>query len=360
MARCQDSLPRIPYPNNMGVVRYVLALSVFIAHFNELTGSGICFPVSSYTGVGGFFALSGFLVYGSFMKTGHVGDYVRKRAIRLLPAYFATVLFFALVLSLCSTLPVWRYFTSGHFWRYLAANLSFMNFAGPTLPGVFDDLRISAVNGSLWTMKVEWALYLSVPVVAFAIRKTRCRHLLAFTMIYLLSVGYRIWMYGLYRSTGNPIYEILGRQFIGQLMYFYCGVAVYFIFPFFMRHRNIFLLAAVAAVFFQSHIPYYGIAVGPAAVTIIVIYLSLTGKWGSREAKHDNVSYNIYLIHFPVIQIAISLGLTQIWGTTATFALCGVAIVLMSVLMNRYVEKPIMGYFRAGGRNNAAAHRVRR
>ena len=128
MVHCQKKLPVIPFPNNMGVVRYVLALRVFMAHFNELTGSGIYFPVSSYTGVGGFFALSGFLVYGSFMKTELAGDYIRKRAIRLLPAYFTALVFFAAMLCVCSTLSVGQYFTSGHFWRYLAANLSFMNF----------------------------------------------------------------------------------------------------------------------------------------------------------------------------------------------------------------------------------------
>lgn len=62
----------VPYnisvPNNMGMVRYVLAIAVIIAHYNELVGANIYFPVTSYVAVGGFFSLSGFLIYGSFLK----------------------------------------------------------------------------------------------------------------------------------------------------------------------------------------------------------------------------------------------------------------------------------------------------
>ena len=43
--------------NNMDLVRYYLALSVLIAHFNYLTGFEIPWPTNSFTGVGGFFAV---------------------------------------------------------------------------------------------------------------------------------------------------------------------------------------------------------------------------------------------------------------------------------------------------------------
>lgn len=37
----------IPVPNNMGVVRYVLAFSVIVAHFNTLVGGDVWFPITS-------------------------------------------------------------------------------------------------------------------------------------------------------------------------------------------------------------------------------------------------------------------------------------------------------------------------
>ena len=85
---------------------------------------------------------------------------------RILPPYWATVVLFAILLGFCSASP--DYFLSGQFWKYLIANLCFVNFVEPALPGVFDGMEVTAVNGSLWTMKVEWMLYLSMPFASYA------------------------------------------------------------------------------------------------------------------------------------------------------------------------------------------------
>lgn len=72
-------------------------------------------------------------------------------------------------LVFASDLTPAQYFTDSGLIKYLAANLSFLNFLHPTLPGVFQGQEFvnPAVNGSLWTMKIEWALYLSVPLIYF-------------------------------------------------------------------------------------------------------------------------------------------------------------------------------------------------
>lgn len=82
----------IPVPNNMGMVRYLLAFAVVVAHFNGLVGADIRFPFTSYTAVGGFFALSGFLIYGSYLRRRNLRAYIVSRMVRLLPAYFFIVL----------------------------------------------------------------------------------------------------------------------------------------------------------------------------------------------------------------------------------------------------------------------------
>ena len=112
----------------MDLVRYYLALSVLIAHFNYLTGFDIPWPTSSFTGVGGFFALSGFLVFGSFLKKRSVKIYLERRARRILPPYFFIVLLCAIGLVAVSDLSFSDYFQSEQWRKYMLANLSFLNF----------------------------------------------------------------------------------------------------------------------------------------------------------------------------------------------------------------------------------------
>lgn len=340
----------IPTPNNMGIVRYILALAVMIAHFNSVTGGELWFPVSSYDGVGGFFGMSGFLIYGSFLKRERLKPYVVSRAVRLLPAYFSTVIFFSLSLALISSLPPAQYFLSAHFWKYEVCNLVFLNFLEPTLPGVFTGNAIEAVNGSLWTMKVEWCLYLSVPVVAYLIRKLKMDSTLMFVIIYVLSVVWRLVFFSLYDETGNEAYMILSRQFGGQMMYFYAGVLIYFYFDTFIRYRYWILPFALALALFTEHGTFLHTALRPAAITSLVIWFSMIGRWGVWCGKHDNVSYNMYLIHFPVIQILAYESIAERVGNAWTFVIYLLLVVLLSVLLNRYIERPIQRRYRQRAR----------
>lgn len=331
----------IPFPNNMGVIRYILALAVIVEHFNILTGGDIYFPFTSYQAVGGFFTLSGFLIYGSYLKKRKFLPYITSRMIRLLPAYFFVVLAFAVGLVGVSSLPPGEYFINSGFWKYLAANLSFMNFLQPSLPGVFEGFEVPAINGSLWTLKVEWMLYLSVPLAVWIIGKFRNRATLTFVIIFVVSVSYGIFFRYLYVETGKQIYEILGRQMFGQLSFFYCGVMVYKWFDVFMRYR--WYLIAVAAAWFlvTTHGDYLAILFDPIAFTILVIGFSMIGKWGTWEGKHDNVSYNMYLVHFPVCQLVAYFGLMPFLGQWECFAIVIAVTFAISVIMNHFIEKPV-------------------
>ena len=338
----------IPMPNNMGVVRYLLAISVVIAHFNILAGGDVPILFTSYSAVGGFFTLSGFLIYGSYLKRGDTYRYIRSRMIRLLPAYWATVLIFAAALVGVSTMSASGYFTSPQFWKYLAANMAFMNFLEPDLPGVFQSQAISAVNVSLWTMKVEWMLYLSVPAVVWLIRKTKFKALYVLICIYIFSICYRLCFHWLHAATGNELYNILGRQFIGQLMYFYIGVLIYYYLDAFLRHKWIILSMAVCLSLCSDWIPYFNIIVHPLSFGSLVVWLSMVGKWGTFEGRKDNVSYNMYLVHAPIIQLVAVSGLMGRVGMWTSFMMAMIAIVFLSVAINVAVEKPIQRRFTKG------------
>lgn len=321
----------------MGILRYYFAILIAIDHFNILLGYHIWVP--EHNAVGGFFALSGFLVYGSYLRHG-TGKFLVSRMRRLMPAYIAVVLLTALAFGLLSTLPLNRYFADAGFWKYLAANLTYLNFLHPDLPGVLEGYEIEAVNGALWTMKIEWMFFLSIPLIAWAIGKLKCRPAVMFISIYVLSTIYVWFCQEMHENTGRQIYYILSYQFFGQLRYFVSGVLIYFYFDDFMRYKWRILAAIVIAFIFGEYIPGYYLVLYPMMVAMASIWFSMVGKWGVWEARHTNISYNIYLVHFPVIQAFACIGPN--WPPAVAFTAVFVVILAAAWFTSVAIERPVI------------------
>ena len=78
--------------NCFDIIRYYLSFIVVFAHFSILSGANnFNWITSSGEAVSGFFILSGFLVYYSFLKKPQLNDYIKKRARRILPPYIFIV-----------------------------------------------------------------------------------------------------------------------------------------------------------------------------------------------------------------------------------------------------------------------------
>ncbi len=121
--------------------------------------------LSSEIAVKAFFVVSGLLVFMSYDRTRNLARYFEKRARRIYPAYFTVVTGSALLLFVLSFASPGEYAMGAT--NYLAANLAFLNFLSPTLPGVFENNPMRAVNGALWTLKIEVMFYVTVPVLAW-------------------------------------------------------------------------------------------------------------------------------------------------------------------------------------------------
>ncbi len=112
-----------------------------------------------------FFALSGFLVAGSYERSHYLPTFLGLRAIRIFPALTAEVTLSALVLGpLFTTILLREYITNSMFWHY------FLNIAGDVhfyLPGMFPNNPVpNRVNNQLWTIPFELKCYIGLSVVA--------------------------------------------------------------------------------------------------------------------------------------------------------------------------------------------------
>lgn len=295
-------------------MRYIMSIYVILGHISILTNIDIPLIGTSYIAVGGFFALSGFLLFSSFQKAPTISHYINRRARRILPPYILVVVLCTTLLWTVSDFPLHEYISSIETWRYLFANLSFLNFLQPTLPGIFSgqEFTMSAVNGSLWTMKGEWICYLTVPIIFFILTKHKHHNgLLLFLGIICVAIFCEWLLYELAENTHNNLYLLLAKQFGGLMVFFYIGALINHLLPMFIRFRWALFLLSIACALFQNYIPLYHLIFLPFSVSIITIFLSLVGSWGKPFNQYDNVSYDMYLFHFPIIQLFVYFGIPE-------------------------------------------------
>jgi peptidoglycan/LPS O-acetylase OafA/YrhL len=333
--------PFLSEKNGFDFLRLFLASSVFFAHFRILTGHHLFYwPISSVTGVYGFFIISGFLIIRSYYKSSSLLDYVKKRIRRIVPAYVLIVIICAFLFSCVSSFSFREYFTSGVFYWYLAANLMFMNFIQPTLPGVFPDNPLPFVNGSLWTIKVELALYALVPFIALFIKR---KPIPVLAGLYIFSFLFTCGMDYLYDLSGKTIYLLLSKQFLGQVRFFISGGILLFYFDFFRKHGSwilpLSLLIFLSRYFIQHEVIDFFY---PLSLAIILIFAAYYFKKSGAISRIGDLSYGLYLYHFPVIQLFIHWG----WMKESPWLLflsCSCLLILLAWLSWHLLEKRLLG-----------------
>lgn len=155
------------HDNNFSILRIVAALMVISGHMAALTGTSLApFLGKSVQslGVAIFFLIGGYLISKSWLSDPKPHRYALKRFFRIEPALVAFVLIAVLVVGpFLSYLPVQEYYKHPVTWEYLKNIGLCVQYS---LPGVFsENIYPHAVNGSLWTLPVEAAMYILVPIL---------------------------------------------------------------------------------------------------------------------------------------------------------------------------------------------------
>lgn len=305
-----DSLP-LDHPrlkkNNFDLLRLLFASMVCLVHAYDVSDFGqlaiLAGVLSSKVAVQGFFVVSGFLIVMSYERSSSLKSYASKRLRRIYPAYFTVVILSAVFLVLVSQKPVQEYFS--YAWlQYLAANLTFLNFLHPSLPGVFEANKYAAVNGALWTLKVEAMFYIAVPVLVYFFR--RFPRLPILLLIYLLSIGYSELLLTASERTGVEFYARLARQLPGQMCFFMAGATLFYYLNFFERNVKWFAVAAAVILMVDGVVvplPW----LQPAALATLVVFFGLF-LYAGNFGKYGDFSYGVYILHFPILQLLLNSG----------------------------------------------------
>jgi peptidoglycan/LPS O-acetylase OafA/YrhL len=215
-----------------------------------------------------------------------------------------------------STLSGLQYF-GVEFWKYLGANLLFLNFLAPSLPGVFTSNSTPIVNGALWTLKIEVAFYLFVPVMHYLCSRVGTKKIIA--AIFCLSCA---WKYSFallaqidyshhlnapesYRS----IYSQMEVQFPAQLVYFTAGILLFLYFD--KLNRHFIVISGVSVCLFLLD---QWITQDLLDVFWISGFVFVFGFWRylGNFSRRGDFSYGVYIVHWPILQVLVTLGLARL------------------------------------------------
>lgn len=296
--------------NNFDLLRLVFASMVMFFHIGILSQQPSLAWLQTYVsaefGLQGFFFVSGFLVTMSYDKSSSLASYAWKRARRIAPAYVTVVLIAAFAFVFLSQLPWTEYFAHPQWRSYVFWNLLLMNFAAPDLPGVFADNYKQAVNGSLWTIKVEVAFYCMMPVMAYLGRRAGKWNVMI--ALLLASLAWRIGFEFYAQQTGREFWSKLAIQAPGQFAFFVAGAIAY-------ERTRLGLsppqawMAAIAAITYAATSGLAHELLAPFAVGIIAYWAAIAVPFAGRASRYGDFSYGVYLYHWPVIQALIALQL---------------------------------------------------
>jgi len=342
---------RISRLNNFDLLRFVFAFLVFIHHACVLSSTQemkvihlFINPLSSLA-VPSFFIISGFLIFMSYENSHSLKNYFEKRFSRILPAYCFVVVLCAFGGCFFSTLP-WNQYFGRKLLEFLLFNLTFLNFVQPSLPGVFENNPLmSSVNGSLWTIKIELSFYVAVPLLVLLLR--RYNKLITITAIYILSFIYGELFNLIGEQTGRGVWFELAKQLPGQLTFFISGALLYYYFDIFQIYFKPLLIVSTIVLIVSYHWEisatesYSFSFVTPICLAIIIISIVFFTFYTDLFSKHGDLSYGIYIYHFPLVQILVSYGLFES-SPYLTLMLSSLAVISISYASWHFLEKPFL------------------
>ena len=329
--------------NRFDFLRLVFASTVFVYHMLVLALSPSKLTASIWAGMAelsiqGFFIVSGALVYGSLQRSSSLGLYAEKRIRRLYPAY-AVVILVPTLYALMKTGAV------DHVARYLGANLIFLNFLEPTLPGLFEANAQPEVNGALWTLKIEVMFYIILPLLSWILSRSARLTILTIAVIYVGAEAWRLgmeWLALRPHAEGLPadaLFWQLARQLPGQMSFFVSGIALWLLRD--IARKRWFLTGIVGAGYLLTSYTSFLEPLRAAGLAMLIAAIAYAPGPRLNAAKFGDISYGVYITHFPIVQALVAAGLfaaSPALGIVTSVIL----VVAASFILWRVIERPML------------------
>jgi len=285
--------------NNFDFIRLLAASLVVFSHsFPLVEGNELNEPLSmvtagkltlGYLAVMIFFVISGFLVSASWENRKNIYSFLRARMLRIFPGLFAMLLFTLLTVSFISTLEFDAYLSTGI--RYWLSNL-FLYMPQGKIETVFTNNPLtSTINGSLWTLRIEFTCYLIVGL---------------FGVLSIFNRG-AIWLLWL-GSLLLTIYPILPTTFAAQffplMTWFASGMLAYLYKDQQAGKKLAWMILSIASLWLITSSALVLLSPLVAWLLIKIAYLESPFL---HFGRYGDFSYGVYIYGFPIQQLVVYL-----------------------------------------------------
>ncbi len=334
-------------PNQFNLLRLLAAAQVLVVHsLNHLNYAGPLVSLAkAIPGVPVFFFISGLLISHAYLRTRAMGlrAFFRNRALRIFPALWAVVLLSAAMLFAIGFLPL-SFLASPRFIAWLAAQSTVVQFYNPDFLRGFG---VGVLNGALWTISVELQFYVLTPLLVFLLK----RRPYGFAAVFLLSLSTNLWL-----RFAPPSSDLLGKltyvSFLPWLYMFMSGMLAVAHLPrvkaLVSRWPWVFWLALYIAAMTligeykdNASNAIHPLAFGLVGLIALKAAFPVRLKQGAMASfiQHNDLSYGLYLVHMPVINVLLYLG----WAPKGwDIALVALASLLLAVVSWFCIERPAL------------------
>lgn len=341
-----------PLQNSFGFLRLCLATGVLVSHAYPLGGytpeilSSISRGQLTLGGLSvyGFFSISGFLITRSMLTGSSFSKFIWNRFLRIFPGFWAcllfTVIFFVPLYCKLEGVSI-RMFFQEHIQTvlgYLKNNawLEMRQFAIPPL--LAKNPHANAIDGSLWSLILEWRCYLLVLVAGLLSMLRGARGLL----ILLWAACYTV---GILHQQKFELAASLPGWFadyqMSTLSAYFATAGAFFVLKNHIPNNRILFILACLVTFFGIREGYASL-VCPISFAYIFLWLAfnLPSMFWVFD-KHGDISYGVYMYAFPVQQ-ALVLANVHTMGVTQYIFAALLPTFVLGILSYVLVEKPAL------------------
>lgn len=325
---------------NVNIIKFFAAILVLLAHSYALAANAFD-PLEIITsgavdfgnlGVAIFFFFSGYYITGSLYNNG-CKNFMKRRLKRIIPCLGVVVLVTVFVLGpLLTNLSLAEYFSNKGTYLYLinAIMIPYHN-----LPGVFENnIYGSTVNGSLWTLIVEFGCYIFI----YFVYKFKLLNNKKFPYVFIMSLIGMICGYIVIEKLGVSILIAMIRPFamfiIGALMYLIkdkISIKNWMSVPL--------ILLSVLCILIKSKFLIV-ISIYLFLIVIIKILCDNVKQLPDKYSFLGEISYPLYLVAFPVQQTFVHF-FGGSMNVALNFALSLAVSIVLAIILNFLIEKPL-------------------